>query len=351
MDLNADFRSDTLTRPTPSMLDAMHAARTGDDVFAEDPTTEAFQERCARLFGHEAALFCPSGTMTNQIAINVHVQPGDEVICDRMAHIYNYEGGGIARNSGASVRLLNGNHGRFSWNDVQAEINPPDSHYARTSLVCVEDTVNRGGGAVWDLAELKAIREGCSAAGLPLHLDGARCWNAMVARAGGNMPAEAEWQAYGQLFDSISICFSKGLGAPVGSVVIGSKKFIDEAHRARKVFGGGMRQIGVLTAACDYALDYELPRLHKDHARARQLGQVLEGMKRVVAVDPVETNIVIFEIESGLTASEFVAEATALGIHCFAFGPQRVRLVVHRDLNQAQIDASCDALAQSVLNR
>lgn len=351
MDLNADFRSDTLTRPTPSMLDAMHAARTGDDVFAEDPTTEAFQERCARLFGHEAALFCPSGTMTNQIAINVHVQPGDEVICDRMAHIYNYEGGGIARNSGASVRLLNGNHGRFSWNDVQAEINPPDSHYARTSLVCVEDTVNRGGGAVWDLAELKAIREGCSAAGLPLHLDGARCWNAMVARAGGNMPAEAEWQAYGQLFDSISICFSKGLGAPVGSVVIGSKKFIDEAHRARKVFGGGMRQIGVLTAACDYALDYELPRLHKDHVRAQQLGQALEGMKRVVAVDPVETNIVIFEIESGLTASEFVAEATALGIHCFAFGPQRVRLVVHRDLNQAQIDASCDALAQSVLNR
>lgn len=350
MDLNADFRSDTLTRPTPPMLEAMRNARTGDDVFAEDPTTEAFQDRCARLFGHEAALFCPSGTMTNQIAINVHVQPGDEVICDRMAHIYNYEGGGIARNSGASVRLLNGNHGRFSWNDVQAEINPPDSHYARTSLVCVEDTVNRGGGAVWDLAELKAIREGCSAAGLPLHLDGARCWNAMVARAGGNMPAEAEWRAYGQLFDSISICFSKGLGAPVGSVIIGSKKFIAEAHRARKVFGGGMRQIGVLTAACDYALDHELPRLYEDHVRAQQLGQALKGLKRVVAVDPVETNIVIFEIESGLTAAEFVAEATTMGIHCFAFGPQRVRLVVHRDLKQAQIDASCDALAQSVLN-
>ena len=167
MELNADFRSDTLTRPTPAMLDAMHAARTGDDVFAEDPTTEVFQQRCADMFGHEAALFCPSGTMTNQIAINVHVRPGDEVICDRMAHIYNYEGGGIARNSGASVRLLHGDHGRFSWEDAAAEINPADSHYARTSLVCIEDTCNRGGGAVWDVKDIQAIREGCDAAGMP----------------------------------------------------------------------------------------------------------------------------------------------------------------------------------------
>ena len=351
MELIADFRSDTLTRPTPNMLEAMRAAKTGDDVFAEDPTTEAFQERCARMFGHEAALFCPSGTMTNQIAINVHVQPGDEVICDRMAHIYNYEGGGIARNSGASVRLLNGDHGRFTWEDAKAEINPPDSHYARTSLVCVEDTVNRGGGSVWDLGALQAMRNGCSEAGLPLHLDGARCWNALIARAGGSMPSEADWASYGQLFDSISVCFSKGLGAPVGSVLIGSKAFIAEAHRARKVFGGGMRQIGVLTAACEYALDHELPRLHEDHSRAQQLGRTLEAMKRVVSVDPVDTNIVIFEIEAGLTAAQFVAEAAALGIHCFAFGPQRVRLVVHRDLDQGQIDAACEALSQSVLNR
>ena len=166
------------------MLDAMHAAQTGDDVFAEDPTTEAFQQRCAELTGHEAALFCPSGTMTNQIAINVHVRPGDEVICDRMAHIYNYEGGGIARNSGASVRLLHGAHGRFSWEDAAAEINPADSHYARTSLVCIEDTCNRGGGAVWNVKDIQAIREGCDEAGLPLHLDGARCWNAMVRARG-----------------------------------------------------------------------------------------------------------------------------------------------------------------------
>ena len=351
MELNADFRSDTLTRPTPAMLDAMHAARTGDDVFAEDPTTEAFQQRCADLFDHEAALFCPSGTMTNQIAINVHVRPGDEVICDRMAHIYNYEGGGIARNSGASVRLLHGDHGRFSWEDAAAEINPADSHYARTSLVCIEDTCNRGGGAVWDVKEIQTIREGCDAAGLPLHLDGARCWNAMVARAGNTLPAPADWKAYGQLFDSISVCFSKGLGAPVGSVLIGSKAFIAEAHRSRKVFGGGMRQIGVLTAACNHALDHELPRLQEDHIRAKQIGDVLAGLSQVTSVDPVETNIVIFEIASGLTAAEFVEAAARDDIHCFAFGPQRVRLVVHRDLNQGQIDATCSALTQSVLNR
>lgn len=351
MELNADFRSDTLTRPTQDMLDAMHAAQTGDDVFAEDPTTEAFQQRCADMFGHEAALFCPSGTMTNQIAINVHVRPGDEVICDRMAHIYNYEGGGIARNSGASVRLLNGDHGRFHWTDVEAEINPPDSHYARTSLVCLEDTCNRGGGSVWDVTDIEAIRKGCDAVDLPLHLDGARCWNAMIARAGNAMPSQEEWREYGRLFDSISVCFSKGLGAPVGSVLIGSKAFISEAHRARKVFGGGMRQIGVLTAACNHALDHELPRLHEDHQRAKQIGNVLENLIRVVGVDPVETNIVIFEIAAGLTAAAFVESAAKQGVHCFAFGPQRVRLVVHRDLNQAQVDAACEALTRSVLNR
>ena len=351
MELNADFRSDTLTRPTPAMLDAMHAAQTGDDVFAEDTTTEAFQQRCAKMFGHEAALFCPSGTMTNQIAINVHVRPGDEVICDQMAHIYNYEGGGIARNSGASIRLLNGNHGRFKWKDAMAEINPADSHYARTSLVCIEDTCNRGGGAVWNLDDIAAIRKGCDAKGLPLHLDGARCWNAMIARAGNSLPSTKDWQAYGRLFDSISICFSKGLGAPVGSVLIGTNTFIAEAHRSRKVFGGGMRQIGVLTAACNHALDCELPRLNEDHRRAKQIGDVLAGLGRVTAVDPVETNIVIFEIASGLSAAEFVDAATKDGIHCFAFGQQRVRLVVHRDLTQAQIDATCSALMQSVLNR
>ena len=351
MKWNADFRSDTLTRPTAAMLDAMHRAPTGDDVFAEDPTTEAFQDRCAALFGHEAALFCPSGTMTNQIAINVHTRPGDEVICDRMAHIYNYEGGGIARNSGASVRLLHGDHGRFSWSDVAGEINPPDSHYARTSLVCVEDTCNRGGGAVWSLDSLQEIKDGCKKTGLPLHLDGARCWNAMIARGNGSVPESQAWSDYGQLFDSISVCFSKGLGAPAGSVLIGSKSFIAEAHRVRKVFGGGMRQIGVLTAACNHALDVELPRLHEDHLHAQQLGRALVGLPGVKAVDPVETNIVIFELHTGLSAAEFVDWAQNAGISCFAFGPQRVRMVTHRDLSSDQISETCERLATSVLNR
>ena len=351
MEWKADFRSDTLTRPTAAMLNAMHVAETGDDVFAEDPTTEAFQSRCAAMFGHEAALFCPSGTMTNQIAINVHVRPGDEVICDRMAHVYNYEGGGIARNSGASVRMVHGNHGRFTWEDVRSEINPSDSHYARTSLVCIEDTCNRGGGSVWSLDGIKDVKMGCQEMGLPLHLDGARCWNAMIARADDQLPTDEAWRSYGQLFDSISVCFSKGLGAPAGSVLIGSTEFIAEAHRVRKVFGGGMRQIGVLTAACNYALDHELPRLHQDHAHAQMLGKALEPLKHVVAIDPIETNIVIFEIAPGMTASEFVKDAESNGLLCFAFGPQRVRMVTHRDLSTEQIEETCRVLASSSLNR
>jgi threonine aldolase len=268
-----------------------------------------------------------------------------------MAHIYNYEGGGIARNSGASVRLLHGDHGRFSWHDVAGEIHPPDSHYARTSLVCVEDTCNRGGGAVWSLDSLKEIKEGCKKTGLPLHLDGARCWNAMIARGNGSVPESQAWSDYGQLFDSISVCFSKGLGAPAGSVLIGSKSFIAEAHRVRKVFGGGMRQIGVLTAACNHALDVELPRLYEDHLHAQQLGRALVGLPGVKAVDPVETNIVIFELHTGLSAAEFVDWAQNAGISCFAFGPQRVRMVTHRDLSSDQISETCERLATSVLNR
>ncbi len=351
MEWQADFRSDTLTRPTAAMLDMMHRAETGDDVFAEDPTTEAFQSRCAAMFGHEAALFCPSGTMTNQIAINVHVRPGDEVICDRMAHIYNYEGGGIARNSGASVRMIEGDYGRFTWEEAAAEINPTDSHYARTSLVCIEDTCNRGGGSIWSLDAIKEIRRGCDETNLPLHLDGARCWNAMIARADGQLPSTKDWLTYGQLFDSISVCFSKGLGAPAGSVLIGSSEFIAEAHRVRKVFGGGMRQIGVLTSACNHALDHELPRLHFDHQHAKMIGRTLESLKKVVAVDPVETNIVIFEIAKGITASDFVKVAESAGLYCFAFGPQRVRMVTHRDLSRKKIEETCEFLASSVLNR
>lgn len=340
-----DFRSDTLTRPTAAMLKVMHNAPTGDDVFAEDPSAVKLQERCADLFGHEAALFCPSGTMTNQIAINVHVLPGDEVICDRLSHIYNYEGGGIARNSGASMRLLHGDRGRFTAKEAMAEINPVDSHYSRTSLVCVEDTVNKGAGSVWDISQLSELSMACKERNLPLHLDGARCWNAMVQRHGNTLPDAASWKAYGQLFDSISICFSKGLGAPVGSVVLGSKSFIEEAHRTRKVLGGGMRQIGGLTAACMHALDHELPRLPEDHKHAQMLAEALSASDAVASVETVQTNIVIVEVAGGHSADAFVAKAAQKGIACFAFGPTKVRFVTHRDLTLNSINKACSILS------
>lgn len=344
-----DLRSDTITRPTSEMLNAMHGAATGDDVFAEDSTAVALQERCAQLFGHEAALFCPSGTMTNQIAINVHVSPGDEVICDQLSHIYQYEGGGIARNSGASMRLIKGDRGRFNAAQVLAEINPSDSHYARTSLVCVEDTCNKGGGSVWNIEELQALSTACKTARLPLHLDGARCWNAMVARAENRVPESDKWIAYGQLFDSISICFSKGMGAPVGSIVLGSEAFISEAHRARKVFGGGMRQIGGLAAACMHAMDHQLPALALDHDHAKQLGDALKKQSCVSLVSPVETNIVIFELEERISADQFVQWATEHGITCFAFGPQKVRFVTHRDNSPAAIQKACTLISTSTI--
>lgn len=342
-----DLRSDTITRPTEAMLQAMHQAKTGDDVFAEDPVAAELQERCAALFGHEAALFCPSGTMTNQIAINVHVRPGDEVVCDRKSHIYNYEGGGIARNSGASVRLIEGDNGRFSWSDVFPEINPSDSHYARTSLVSVEDTCNRGGGSVWTMDGLQEIREGCTSVGMPLHLDGARVWNALIARNNNELPAEDVWQNYGQIFDSISVCFSKGLGAPVGSVLIGNKSFIAEAHRTRKVLGGGMRQIGGLAGACLHALDHELPRMNQDHFHAIELAEALAQSACVASIEPVETNIVIFSLKDHLTADQYVTWAEKQGIACFPFGGQKVRFVIHRDVTEAQIKRASALLPQA----
>lgn len=342
-----DLRSDTITRPTAAMLKAMHEAKTGDDVFAEDPAAVELQERCAAMFGHEAALYCPSGTMTNQIAINVHVRPGDEVVCDRKSHIYNYEGGGIARNSGASVRLLEGDNGRFEWSDVVGEINPSDSHYARTALVSVEDTCNRGGGSVWKIADLMAIQAGCLAANLPLHLDGARVWNALIARNNDSVPADEVWKSYGRMFHSISVCFSKGLGAPVGSVLIGSKGFIEEAHRTRKVLGGGMRQIGGLAGACLHALDHELPRMHNDHLHAQALAATLNDVACVASIEPVETNIVIFSLKAHVAADKFVEWAATQGIACFPFGGQKVRFVTHRDVTAEQIQRACSLLGRA----
>lgn len=339
-----DFRSDTVTRPTPAMLAAMASAPVGDDVFAEDPTAAALERRCARLLGHEAGLFFPSGTMANQAAIQVHVAPGDEVVCGDLSHIYHYEGGGIARNAGASVRLVSGDRGRFTAAQVATAFNPPDSHFARTALVALEDTVNKGGGAVWDLGEVAAIRQVAQQCGLPVHLDGARLWNAQVAR-GAAVDAGADWSAVGGCYDSVSVCFSKGLGAPVGSVLVGPQAFIRKAHRVRKVMGGGMRQIGGLAAACLHALDHHLPELHRDHARAQALGAAIEAHPDFQSVEPVETNIVIATLRNGLEAAGAVQQLAERGIRCMAFGPAKIRWVLHRDLGDGDLEQAVDALA------
>jgi threonine aldolase len=340
-----DFRSDTVTRPSEEMKAAMSLAAVGDDVFAEDPTAEALQARCAQMFGHEAALFFPSGTMANQAAIQVHASPGDEVICGDLSHIYHYEGGGIARNAGASVRLLSGNRGRFSAEQVRGAVNPPDSHFARTALVAIEDTVNKGGGAVWDLGEVGAIRKATQALGLPLHADGARVWNAQIARGADASPT-ADWSDYGQLYDSLSVCFSKGMGAPVGSVLIGHKAFIQRAHRVRKVMGGGMRQIGGLAAACMYALDHHLPQLHQDHDLAKQWGDVVLDHPEFDGLDPVESNIVIATLRKGIPSDASVNQLAQLGILCMSFGPTKIRWVMHRDIEKAAFDSAAERLRE-----
>ena len=333
-----DLRSDTVTRPTEAMLKAMMAAPTGDDVYAEDPTVNRLQDVLAERFGHEAGLFCPSGTMANQIAINVHVSPGDEVVCHRLSHVYNYEGGGIARNSGASVRLVDVPRGRMPADVIRAEVNPADSHFARTGLVCVEDTVNKGGGAVQPLDGLAEGSATCREIGLPYHLDGARAWNAL--RSTG-----VDWTTYGRMFDSVSLCLSKGMGTPVGSVLLGSRDFIEEAHRSRKVMGGGMRQVGILAAAGLHALDHHFERLQDDHERAARIGEVLENHPAIQSLEPVETNIVIAQLKGGRPASDLVEAQQKEGILCSAFGPDKVRWVTHLDFGDAELDKVLKALS------
>ena len=341
---NIDLRSDTVTLPSSEMRVAMNKAVTGDDVFAEDPEINELQNRCAQMFGMEAGLFCPSGTMTNQIAIAVHTSPGEEVICDKLSHIYNYEGGGIARLSGASVRLLHGDLGRFTASDVTSNVNPLDSHYAKTSLVSLEDTCNKGGGSIWDLSELREVSKVSRELGLAVHLDGARLWNAIVARGIHNDVKAL--QEYGSHFDSISLCFSKGLGCPIGSVLIGSTSFIAKAHRARKVFGGGMRQAGIVAAAGIYALENNIDRLEIDHARAKRLGEAALHHPNVISHSPIDTNIVILELQKGVDADALSAEWGRNGIECFQFGPSSIRFVTHLDNTDAQIDAACNYLSK-----
>jgi threonine aldolase len=334
-----DYRSDTVTRPTPGMLEAMMKAKVGDDVFGEDPAINQLESKAAELFGMEAAIFCPSGTMTNQIAIKCHTQPGDEVICDETAHVYQYEGGGIAFNSGASVKLLNGQLGRISAEQVVNAINPDDPHKANSRLVCLENTSNRGGGSCYSLEEIRKIKDVCREHQLALHLDGARLFNALVAR---NETAAQ----HGELFDTISICLSKSLGCPVGSLLLGPRPFIKKARRVRKVFGGGMRQAGFLAAAGIYALENHINRLAIDHEHTKRIAAAIAKNKAVASVLPVETNIIIFEVKVPGGSPLLVSKLKEEGILGYSISPNRVRLVVHLDITEQMVEKTIRVFEQ-----
>lgn len=335
--MTIDFRSDTQTRPTKEMLEAMFQARVGDDVFGEDPSINELESYAARLFGMEASVFCPSGTMTNQIAIKCHTQPGDEVICDETSHIYQYEGGGIAFNSGASVKLLHGDRGRITAGQIEENINPDDVHKAHSSLVSLENTSNRGGGSCYELKDILEIRQLCDRRQLKLHLDGARLFNALVEKK--QSPAD-----YGQVFDSISICLSKSLGCPVGSLLLGSKEFIRRARRVRKVFGGGMRQAGYLAAAGIYALQHHVERLQQDHEHARRIEEALVRKNWVTGVLPVETNIIIFGVQQPWTAPSLVDKLKGYGILGHPLSATQIRLVTHLDVTPDMVQKTIDVI-------
>ncbi|CAN5660326.1 GntG family PLP-dependent aldolase [soil metagenome] len=319
------------------MLQAMFNAKVGDDVFGEDPTVNLLEDMSAELFGMDAAVFCPSGTMTNQIAIKCHTQPGQEIICDKLSHVYIYEGGGIAFNSGCQVKPIEGNAGRINAQQVLEAVNPADIHKAKTSLVSLENTANRGGGSCYDLNEIQQIKEICLQNNLKLHLDGARLWNAIVAR--GQTPQE-----FGELFDSISICLSKGLGTPIGSLLLGSKEFINQARRVRKVFGGGMRQAGYIAAAGVYALEHNISRLKEDHLHARQIAEALMKKSFIGKIMPVETNIIIFELVERFTAKQFSDELARHDIKVIPISSTQVRIVTHLNVTKEMTDNLIDLI-------
>ncbi len=320
------------------MLHAMMTAPVGDDVFGEDPSVNALQDKLAAMFGMEAAIFCPSGTMTNQIAIKCHTQPGDEVICDKLSHIYQYEGGGIAFNAGCSVKLIEGDRGRITAGQVKESINNKlDAHKAYSSLVSLENTANRGGGSCYDFAEFENIKTVCRENGLAFHLDGARLFNAIIAKI-------EHAEDYGKTFDSISVCLSKGLGTPAGSVLIGTKALVAKARRIRKVFGGGMRQAGFLAAAGIYALDNNIERLAEDHKHAAAIGEALTKKDFVEEILPVETNIVIVKINGRHTSASLAAELKKNNILAIAISTTQVRFVLHLDINVAMVDKTIEVL-------
>ncbi len=328
-----DLRSDTVTVPTAEMLEHMMNAKVGDDVYGEDESINELQRYAANMFGCEAALFCPSGTMTNQIAINVHTQPGDEVICHAYSHIYNYEGGGLAANSGCQVRLMHTPRGIFSTADVEACIMPAaDAHAPNSALVNIENTYNKAGGTIWKLSEIQEIAAFCKSRNLKLHLDGARVFNALEAT--GDDP-----KAYGALFDSISVCLSKGLGAPVGSLVLGSKEFIKRAHRVRKRMGGGMRQAGFLAGGGLYALQNHVERLRTDRLRAVEIAETLRSNPNVEEVNRPETNIVLFKVKNIDVTLNKLKEN---GILAGPMGAGTVRFVTHLNLTDKDVARVCE---------
>ncbi|MEW7292926.1 threonine aldolase family protein [Aquimarina sp. 2304DJ70-9] len=341
--MKIDLRSDTVTKPTKGMLQAMMNAEVGDDVYKEDPTVNELEQRIANIFGMDSALFFPSGSMANQAAIKLHTQPGEQLIADKYAHVYNYEGGGVSFNSGVSCKLISGHRGMINATQVLESINPPDFYHSPlTSLVCVENTTNKGGGACYDFEEIKRIKNVCTDHNLGYHLDGARLWNALVAK-------EESPKQYGEVFDTISVCLSKGLGAPVGSVLIGNTEVMEKAIRVRKVLGGGMRQIGYMAAAGLYALENHIQRLSEDHKRAQEIGTVLEKLSFVKQVEPIETNIVIFTIDGD--ENDFISKMSTKNIHFYGMGQGKLRFVTHLDYTQEMHTYFLEVLSSAQLNK
>jgi threonine aldolase len=326
--------SDTVTKPTKGMLKAMMNAEVGDDVFKSDPTVNKLQEKIAEMFGMEDALFFPSGTMANQTGIKIHTHPGDKMFCDKWAHVYNFEGGGAAFNSGVTSHLIDGERGTFTAVQLQEAVTGgrSDIHVPYSRLVAVENTTNKGGGACWDFEELLKIRNICSTNNLALHLDGARLFNALVAK-------RESPEQYGEVFDTISICLSKGLGAPVGSLLLGSKSHIEQALRVRKLFGGAMRQVGYLAAAGIYALDNHVERLAIDHTRAKIIGATLQNCPLVKSVEPIETNIIIFNVIDSINEQDFISRLKDASISLISMGQGKLRMVTHLDFTEEMLES------------